>query len=207
VSSPVPVRKGHYVDYQARGAAFRVGDHVYPIVGGNPATGGTVVAVWPAIGMVDVQFPHGATRYAVEELVIDRDSSVENLVDVMSDSVPGGTPTVSVPGGPNVLLKDVRDEDVEEDLFREASMSRKASSGRVIEAFIKKAIYWDSPGRKYRMTRSEMGSMCPSCPRCPGVELRKTIYKREDARNERLYACPDCLFMIRRDDIIGFGEV
>jgi hypothetical protein len=55
------------------------------------------------------------------------------------------------------------------------------------------------------MNREEVASGSPTCPRCTGVELRKVIYKREDGRNEKLHCCPDCLFMIRRGDLIGMG--
>lgn len=193
-------REAHYADYQARSTAFSVGDRVFAMVGGNPAVGGTVVAVWPAIGMVDVQFPHGATRYPVEDLVIDTSDNFENFGDYQADSVPGGTPTVSVPGGPDPLVKDIREEVTEQALVREAR------ADRVLKAHVKKALYWDSPDRKYRASRAEIESGRPTCPRCTGVELRRVIYKREDGRNERLYCCPDCLFLIRRDDIIGMED-
>jgi len=172
---------------------------VFTMVGGNPAIGGTVVSVWPAIGMVDVQLPYGAVRYPVEDLVIDSSDTFENFTDYQADSVPGGTPTVSVPGGPDPLLKDMREELTDESLIREASV------GRIIEAHVKKALYWDAPDRKYRMSKPEMESGVPSCPRCTGVGLRRVIYKREDGRNEKLHCCPDCLFLIRRGDIIGMG--
>lgn len=188
-------RQASYTDYQARSAAFSVGDRVFVMLGGNPAQGGTVVAVWPAIGMVDVQFPHGTTRYPVEDMVIDTSDNYENFGDYQADSVPGGSPMVSVPGGPSVLKKDERDPLTEDSLLRSAS--------RVLEAHIKTALYWDSPDRKYRMCKTERETGRPVCPRCSGVELHKVIYKREDGRSERLMACPDCLFLIRRADILG----
>lgn len=267
-----------YVDYQARATAFSPGDRVFTQINANPAAGGTVVAVWPAIGMVDVQFAHGSMRYPVEDLVIDNSDTFENFGDFAADSVPGGTPTVSVPGGPDQLKKDEREEITDEELYRTAAAPRRwekneldklprghyvsvwegpkpsakektdwskelwafgpfksekaadeaeasvqtdvkpneyvsvitvigppkktANVHRVIEAFVKKALYWDSPDRKYRMTKSEMESGVPTCPRCPGTELRRVIYKREDGKNERLYCCSDCMFLIKRSDII-----
>jgi hypothetical protein len=167
------------------------------MAGGNPALGGTVVAVFPAIGMVDVQLPHGAVRYPVEDLAIDTSDNFENLTDYQADSVPGGTPTVSVPGGPDTLAKDVRDPLTQEFLDREASASR------VLEAYVKTALYWNAPDRKYRMCKVDLAAGVPSCPRCEGTPLRKVIYKREDGRNEKLHACPECLFMIKSSDIIG----
>lgn len=194
---PLSDRRANYVDFQARASVFSPGDRVFPILGGNPAAGGTVISVWPAIGMVDVQFPYGVTRYPVEDMVIDQSDTFENFGDFQADSIPGGTPTVSVSGGPDVLAKDVRDDLTNDELYRDAS------ADRVIEAYVKKALYWDSPDRKYRMSRPELESGVPTCPRCDGVELNKVVYKREDGNSERLYCCRDCLFMIRRGDIIG----
>lgn len=179
-------RRATYVNYQARASAFKVGDRVYPILKGNPSNGGTVVAVWPAIGMVDVQYPHGTARAAVEDLLIDRGKSIESEVDVQSDTVPGGTHTVPVSGGPGPKRSD--------------------SIHRVASQYVKRAVYWVARNRQYRPSREELstGNLC--CPRCDEAHLRKTIYKREDGISIRLFCCPQCLFLIRRNDIVGFEE-
>lgn len=174
-------RRGSYVDYQARATAFHVGDRVYPILKGNPSNGGTVVAVWPAIGMVDVQYPHGATRVPVEDLLIDSGSSIDASVDVAYDSVPGGTHTVPVSGGP--------------------------TPGRVASSHLNRvAVYWAAKGRQYRPTKEELttGKLC--CPRCEDAYLRKTLYKMEEGARVKLFVCPECLFIVRRDDVLGFEE-
>jgi hypothetical protein len=183
----MPSRRATYVNYQARASAFKVGDRVYPVLKGNPSNGGTVVAVWPAIGMVDVQYPHGTARAPVEDLLIDRGTTIESEVDVQSDTIPGGTHTVPVSGGPIP-------EGVGE------------SAHRVATKYTKQAVYWAAPNRQYRPTKEELtsGNLC--CPRCDEAYLRKTIYKREDGASTRLFCCPDCLFLIRRDDILGFEE-
>lgn len=181
-------RRGSYVDYQARATAFHVGDRVYPILKGNSSNGGTVVAVWPAIGMVDVQYPHGATRAPVEDLLIDSGSSIDASVDVAYDSVPGGTHTVPVAGGP--ALDD-----------REVSAHRVASSH-----LNKMAVYWAAKGRQYRPCKTEMETGKLMCPRCDEAILRKTLYKMEEGARIKLFVCPECLFIVRRDDVLGFEE-
>ena len=198
----MPNRRATYSDYQARASAFKVGDRVYPILKGNPASGGTVVAVWPAIGMVDVQFPHGNSRYPVEDLVIDSTATkdIENVVDVMADSVPGGAGTVSVPGGPTPLLKD-RPDPLAEALKNEGAFT--SSTSRVATAYVKKALYWTVPDRKYRVSRGELESGNICCPRCDESYLNKVVYKRENGASERLLCCPECLFLIKRADILG----
>ena len=55
----------------------------------SPAHSGTVVAVHPAIGMVDVEFPNGNKRYPVEDLILLRPEAA--LAQPLEDSnVPGG---------------------------------------------------------------------------------------------------------------------
>lgn len=181
-------RRGTYVDYQARATAFKVGDRVYPILKGNPANGGTVVAVWPAIGMVDVQYPHGATRAPVEDLLIDSGSSIDPKVDVAYDSVPGGTHTVPVSGGP-------------------AKRDKEVSAARVASGFLNKmAVYWAAKGRQYRPSKTEMetGQLC--CPRCEDAYLRRVIYKHDEGQRVRLFCCPECLFLVRQSDVLGMGD-
>lgn len=85
-----------YVDYQARARLFKPGTLVFPFYGGNADMKGVVLAVYPAIGMVDVQFPHGATRLPVEDLQI-HDTPTQGI----PDSVPGGLGVVPVSGGPS----------------------------------------------------------------------------------------------------------
>ena len=99
-----------YIDYQARAKEFKVGLSVYRLLGGTPWSAGTVVAVWPAIGMVDVEWPNGTSRVPVEDLQIKD----KNSVDVVTPSpdgavVPAGIGTnAPVSSGPE---KDIKPDD------------------------------------------------------------------------------------------------
>lgn len=93
-------RATSYVDYQSRARLFELGMRVYPYYGGKPDKSGVVVQIFPAIGMVDVQFPHGVSRYPVEDLVLDTSGDYENLANT-PDSVPGGRGVVPVSSGPS----------------------------------------------------------------------------------------------------------
>jgi hypothetical protein len=169
------------VNYQQRATEFSVGDMVAPF-GGFDAAAGRVTAVWPAIGMVDVEFPTGSKRMPVED--VQRFDGEGNADPPHTDSVPGGQPTVSVSGGP----------------------TRAASAARVASAFRKRALYWTSRDRKYRMTKPETASGCPSCPKCgPDTRLQKATYKRRDGSSDRLLACPGCMFLIKDADIVNLG--
>lgn len=184
-------RKG-YVDYQQRASEFSVGDIVYPFISGNAYLAGRVMAVWPAIGMVDVEWPHGSERKAVEEL--QRYESKDFIPpEVEHDNVPGGAGTVPVPGGPH---------------GKEASLDFTGSSRRVAEAFVKQSIYWGAKDRKYRATKAEIeaGNFC--CPKCRAedVYLRKVNYKRTEGQSDHLLGCPSCLFVIKKCDLIGHPD-
>lgn len=169
-----------FVNYQQRATEFSVGEVVVPF-GGFDSMSGRVTAVWPAIGMIDVEFPTGSKRYPAEELQrFDKDGDAQPPTD---DSVPGGQPTVSVPGGPY----------------------KEACSERVAEAHQKRSIYWASRDRKYRMTSGEEAGGCPNCPKCKDIPLKRAVYKRRDGSSDRLMGCPGCMFLIKDADIVNFG--
>lgn len=205
-----PNRQASYTDFQARVLAFEVGTRVYTLLGGNPAISGVVVAVWPAIGMVDVQFPHGSTRYPVEDLIIDTRTEVKAPVPAGQDTVPGGLRTVSVPGGP--LPGGPRQHLPNYNPPAKSPMEIAArtpvipKTGRVVSAYIKKAVYWASVNRKYKMTKEECSSGKLCCPRCEDAYLRDVVYKREEGKSVRLLCCPECLFLLRRDDVLGIED-
>lgn len=166
------------VNYQERAADFSVGDVVVPF-GLWDSQAGRVTAVWPAIGMADVEFPIGNRRFPVEDLQRMEDGSA---VPPTTDSAPTGGDSVSVPGGP--------------------------FPNRVARAYVKKALYWAAKDRKYRMTRPEKDVGCPDCPKCGhGFPLKRAIYKRRDGSSDRLMGCRSCLFLIKDADIVNFGSV
>jgi len=140
-------RSTTYVDYQSLASDFEVGMSVYTHSGGDPARAGIVVAVFPAIGMVDVQFPHGSTRIPVEDLLIDHTKEIKPLPSSQI-SVPGGAGTQPVSLGIQ----------------------------RVASAYMDKvALYWWSKDRVYRKSKGEVDSCCPKCkrPLKPSVYKRR----------------------------------
>jgi hypothetical protein len=63
------------VNYQNRAREFRIGDVVVPYGLWNSQSG-RITAVYPAIGMADVEFPIGNKRVPVEVLMIQSDPDV-----------------------------------------------------------------------------------------------------------------------------------
>ena len=184
--------KSALVDYQQRGAEFSVGDLVYPF-GADQSVMGRVQAVWPAIGMVDVEWPHGSERFPVEGLHKHKSQDFVPPA-VGKDNIPGGAGTVSVPGGPVVLEPSTR------------TIEAVPSAARVAAAYIKKSLYWAAPDRHYRATAEEIESNSFRCPKCRDVTLVPTVYKRVEGASDRLMACPQCLFLVKRSDLIGHPE-
>ena len=172
-------RADNFVNYQERATEFSVGDVVVPF-GMFEGQAGRVTAVWPAIGMVDVEMSTGNKRYPVEDL--QRFDKNGNADPTHTESTAGGQPTVRVPGGPY--------------------------APRVASAYAKKALYWAQKDRQYRMTQGENATGKPCCPRCEGSpQLKRAIYKRRDGSSDRLMGCPGCMFLIKDADIVNFGPV
>ncbi len=205
-------RKADAGNWQARGQEFEVGQSVrYTSNGGD--TEGRVVAVWPGIGMVDVQWPHTNNRHPVEELQIV-DPGEDMFVAPLHETVPGGAGSaadVSQGAPQDRFVADIEDHVEQVDIVEdETKRDKKATVAptrqmalRVAQAFVKKSLYWHARDRKYRVSREEHASGAYGCPKrgCTGV-MRRATYKMENGCKVKLHACPTCLFMIRAADII-----
>jgi hypothetical protein len=176
-----------YLDYQQRASEFAVNDLAYPLAGGSTdeSQAGRVVAVYPAIGQVDIEFAWGSGRYPVED--VQRVTGIAAIPpNPDHNSIPGGAESVPVAGGPQGRTA--------------------AAIERVAQAFIKKALYWASSDRHYQATKAELEAGGYTCPKCREGTLRAAVYKRSEGKSERLLGCPSCLFLIKRCDIIGDAD-
>lgn len=175
------------VNWQERASEFAVGDVVVPF-GMFDSAAGRVTAVWPAIGMVDVEMANGNKRYPAEDLQkMDPNSS---SVPPMTDSAPGEeNGTVSVSGGPYPATS--------------VPETYKIKANRVAQKFVKQSLYWAERDRRYRMSGPEMSAGHPNCPKCPDSPLKTAVYKRRDGSSEKLLGCPGCMFLIKDLDIVN----
>lgn len=98
-------RADNFVNYQERALQFSPGDIVVPY-GMFDIQAGRVTAVYPGIGMVDVEMSTGNKRYPAESL--QRVDENGNSQPPFTNSTPGGDPTVvvtaSVPSAAKVAL-------------------------------------------------------------------------------------------------------
>ena len=181
-------KRATYVNQQQRATEFQVGQAVVHW-GHSIEQSGRVTEVWPAIGQVDVQFPWGNIRVPVEDLQIVADNTW--VVTPKHEDTPGGQ-TVPVPGGPYEKMK----------------QAAQPSAERVVMAYVKKAIYWHQKDRKYRVSQGERDSGHYHGPKCRDAEnpLRNAIYKRENGQSVKLLGCPVCLFLVKREDLLGIDD-
>jgi len=184
-------------NYQERVVEFAVGDLVAPFANSSD-NAGRIVALFPAIGMADVEFPGGNKRYPVEDLQRFTDETGADAPHV--NSVPGGAGTVRVPGGPFPQVKE------SSKVTKPAEVPQSgANMGRVAHAFVKKSLYWHAADRKYRATKAETDTKKFACPRCKakGIEhlLKPAVYKRREGVSNTILGCPGCIFLIKELDI------
>ena len=198
------------VNYQARAAEFRVDDLVVPY-GYQNEMSGRVTAVWPGIGMIDVETPTGNKRYPVEELQLLNEW--RDAIPPVTNSVPGGQPTVSVPGGPYPPITDEQRNNADPESPQgvpNLPSDRDPSTQRVAEAFVKQALYWHQADRQFRASREEIATGHYKCPTCKsrGADstLRPAVYKRSGGISEKLLGCPECLFLVKKADIVGHPD-
>lgn len=132
------------INYQERAKEFHVGDTVVPY-GFFDSQAGRVTAVWPGIGMVDVESATGPRRYSVD------------ILTRMSNSPVSDPPlTNSSPGARKIALYWA-------DRDRKYKLNKAELDGRIVlcprceESPMKKACYVRASGVSDHL----MG--CPSC--------------------------------------------
>lgn len=94
------------------------------------------------------------------------------------------------------------DEMIRDEVSQFYLVAQNLGELRIQQHAAKTASYWVAQNRQYRITNEELGVMKPSCPKC-GKPMRKTTYKMTEGLRERLFACPKCLFLIKRDNLLG----
>ena len=200
------IRQADEGNWQARGQEFQVGQSVQ-LVNGTATDVGRVVAAYPGIGMVQVQWPHTSYRHPVEELQIINPGD-DPFITPMHEDVPGGPGSAAQlsEGGPqsNVIEGEVpRIELVHEVQDMSQKVATDTMISRVAQAFVKKSLYWHARDRKYRASADELKSGNYKCPMrgCAG-NLRRATYKMENGCCEKLHACPKCMFMIKSSDLL-----
>lgn len=216
-----------FIDYQALARQFQTGEIVRKIepVGGKAYASfleGRVEAVLAGIGFVDVAFPWGTERVSPDMLVrVEKGPAVAgDFLDSYDRRKGGGTTLLARVASSytnavghlyeTALL--MRQAGVTEmDAYMKISSRWMGGYGEGVireavayayEPAYKTAIYWKAKGRQYVPSRSELESGNIECPRCK-VTMGRTVYKKRT----KLYACPECLFLIKPCDLVDPSEV
>lgn len=178
---------GSVVNLSSRSEDFQVGDSVVALDGSKDNVG-KITRLYPAIGMADVEFSTGNHRMPVEEIKkVDEDDK-------------GYAPNTNSTVGGEIDLEPFGTRDIS---TKDPSSAFDIVTTRVAKAWVKKGLYWAAVDRKYRATKSECGSHY-TCPKCPDVALKKAIYKRDSGASEKLWGCPNCMFLIKDSDITRY---
>lgn len=216
------MQKQSFIDHQALAADFKVGDYVQKIA---PSRGkeyaiplvGRVDAVHTGIGFVDVAFPWGSDRISPEYLkrLDGAPPVVTDFLDSYERRKNGSVSLITkisslhlnAVGEVYETALQMREVGIKERDAYHKMASRWSSEyglGVIQEAIsfayepsLKVAIYWKERGRQYVPSKEERESGVLKCPRCK-VEMGRTVYKKR----MKLYACPECLFLIKPCDLI-----
>lgn len=77
---------------------------------------------------------------------------------------------------------------------------KKSKAGVTASLRSRRAMYWYSPGRVYRMTRTEMEKGSAVCSKCGGNMKIQPFTK-----TDKLWVCSKCGFKVQRSKVIGDG--
>ncbi len=94
------------------------------------------------------------------------------------------------------------DEAIRDEVTKFYTVGRNLTDLRIQQHTAKTAAYWVAQNRQYRVTGEELQGRKPFCPKC-GRQMRKTNYKMEKGARHQLFACPKCLFLIKREHLLG----
>ena len=94
------------------------------------------------------------------------------------------------------------DDNIRDEVAKFYLVASNLAELRIQQHAVKTAAYWVSQNRQYRVTSEELQSRRPFCPKC-GKPMRKTNYKMDQGVRHQLFACPKCLFLIKRDNLLG----
>tara|TARA_B100001057_G_scaffold497502_1_gene601786 strand:- start:856 stop:1356 length:501 start_codon:yes stop_codon:yes gene_type:complete len=144
-----------YTDYQSLAAEFAVGDRVIPF-GHDADAEGTIVALYPAIGMADVQTSVGAQRFPVEDLQ-RLNSTGARSAPIETESVPGGAGSVPKKASPSKVALYWKNRDRKYHATRGECEGGQYNCPKCKGHHLKPAIY------KRREGLSERLLACPSC--------------------------------------------
>lgn len=219
----MPDQKFSFIDTQQLAATFRVGDKVQVIEPRNMGTMapvGTVTEVFEGLGLVDVEFPTTKVRVSPEELHrVEEATDTDDMLDLdpvhfHKDDVMPNFKRVATQYRERISTlyrdanhfcdKGIREMDAYEmlyqhhgDKYSDHEVKVAVSTAYSTHPQVREAMYWKEKGRHYCPTQEELNTGCFHCPRCK-TEMKKTVYQK----HTKLYACPECLFLITPSDIL-----
>jgi len=223
------------IDYWSLVRDFAPGDIVQAVIVGNGIAPyvGRVTAVFPGLGVLDVQWPFGNERVSPEDIVKVNPRMSPYLPPTLTFGYyPGlaknaceNTPwrTFEVPEGFHLELAKVfhrgaselvaydeiwhRYGSVDDAILKdEVALFYRVGSNLMsafLQSFAKRTAIYWTA--QNRQHRATKNEVTGGRPNCPrcGNSMRKTTYKMADGQRMRLFACPKDLYLIKESDILG----
>jgi rubrerythrin/ribosomal protein L37AE/L43A len=92
--------------------------------------------------------------------------------------------------------------DIAVEILERHGMGVKRSASDISGLRSRRAMYWCSPDRTYRLTQEEQNGGLATCPKCR-IEMQKERFTRSD----KLWTCPECGFKIPTSKAVTQVEV
>lgn len=201
------------------------------LTGGAEDIVGTVTAVLPGIGFVDVEFPWGNERVSADELLRLNPQSTRYLPSTYDTSYAGwdidqsriedGTATGYSYANPKRASVEALAVEYDRDqrTLRVAAQQCKHSGLNDVDAFETISRVHSAPDHEVRSAvasvyknalywygqgrkyRMNQGELDDGLPNCP--KCKANLRKTTYKKRTKLYVCPDCFFCIKPSDIHG----
>jgi hypothetical protein len=225
------------IDYWRLTRDFKPGDTVQRVLPGQGVSPyvGRVLAVLPAIGFLDIQWPCGYERVSPEEVILLRPGFEQFLPPQLTFGYYPGLEvknagmsrwrTTEVPPGfhkelARVFHRQASEIQAYDELWhRFASFADDEAIRDEVAKFYRFAsntfdLLVQQMGRtaaywagRDRNYRATQDEIGQGRPNCPrcGGQMRKTTYKMSEGQRAKLFACPSCLYLIKQDNVLGPG--
>jgi len=159
---------------------------------------GTVLAVYPKLNALDVEWPLGTYREFPEDLLVinPREAWAEPHTIQSSLSKIASKYDQRIAHLNDIVFAQYKKDESNISIKIKDLLGSKVASNEIDNAIEKVSLYWNEKGRKYRKSQEELDGTY-KCPKCGNLGMKKTRYKHM----VNLYGCPKCLFLIKEDDI------
>jgi hypothetical protein len=100
------------------------------------------------------------------------------------------------------LQPNVNDESLRDEVSKFYRFAQNVQDMRIQSHIDKTAAYWVAQNRQYRATSDELKCGKLACPKC-ATRMRRATYRMQKGSKQKLFACPQCLYLIDPTSVLG----